>query len=287
MERERWLALYALILKVAKPFESGWKYPTSLIAAVWFWAALHDRPVSWACRRGNWPPDLAPTRLPTQDRMSKRLKTQSVRGLLNAVEAAEQTVKDEPIKAVDSKPLTVGVSSKDADAKWGCATGGCYLRGYKFHAIWGSGTLPITWRVTSMNVQDGRGAAPLFDQLTGYGCVLGDGQYDQNVRYEQAAAHGHQLIAYPRCPNAGKGHRRQSPHRLRGLKLVKRWRRWVDRWRGRIEQSFGGLTCSSGCLGTLPAWIRGITRVTLWVQAKLIINAQRLKELRTPSLATA
>lgn len=284
MERERWDRLYALILKLGKSFRSGWKYPTTTIAAIHFWAVGHDRPTAWACRRANWPACLPWRSLPPQDRMSRRLKTSAVRGLLAAVEAALRA-EPEPIKAIDSKPLVVGICSKDREARWGRVTGGCAVRGYKLHALWDGGTLPIAWWITAMNVQDGVGGRPLLERLTGRGRVLGDGQYDQNVNYELAAAHGHQLIAMPRRRGAGRGHRPQSPHRLRGLRLAQRRRRWLRTLRSRIELHFAGLTSFGGGLHGLPPWVRGLQRVTRWVQAKLILNALRIQSLTTPANA--
>jgi len=288
MERERGLQLYELILRLGKAFQSGWKYPATTIVAVYFWGALNERHTTWACDPKNWDPRLPQLHLPSQDRMSKRLRSQVVRGLLAAVEGALKTTEPDPVKAVDSKPLTVSVVSKDAEATWGRTIGKRWLRGYKLHAVWGRGPLPIAWRVTGLNAQDGKAAAPLLERLTGRGYVLGDAQYDQNDRYDEAAAHGHQLLALSRCAHAGRGHRRQSPHRLRGLKIAARRRSWVRRQRTRIERSFGGLTCSAGGLAAaLPAWIRGHHRVTLWVQAKLIINALRILHKKRPTLAMA
>ena len=53
----------------------------------------------------------------------------------------------------------------------------------------------------------------------GGGYLLGDGNYDATALYDAAAAHNRQLVARPRRPNAGRGHRRQSPHRLRSIAL--------------------------------------------------------------------
>lgn len=276
MERERWSELYCLITRLGKYYDSGWKYRTALIVAVYFWAVLHDRPVCWACDPANWPTDLLMIHLPSQDRMSRRLKTPAVQGLLAAVEAALRPPAASAVKAIDSKPLTVGICSKDHQARWGVVTDGKCLRGYKLHAIWDCGPLPLNWYVTSMNVQDGVGGRPLLQQLTGDGCLLGDGQYDQNTNYDLAAAHHHQLIALPRRSGAGRGHCRQSPHRLAGLELADEVCLWVRATRGQIERNFSGLTCFGGGLTCLPPWVRGLQRVTHWVQAKLVLNALRI-----------
>jgi hypothetical protein len=46
--------------------------------------------------------------------------------------------------------------------------------------------------------------------------------------------------------------------------------------RGRIERSFGNAVCFAGGLGPLPAWVRRMHRVFLWVMAKLVINGVRI-----------
>jgi hypothetical protein len=279
MERERWSRLYLLILAASKGHKSGWLYPTRTIVAVFFWALLHDRAIRWACDPANWPEDLRPHTLPRPDRMSKRLKTEQVEAVIEQIEAALQRPEESPVKAIDSKPLPIGVCSKDPDARWGRATRGKLMLGYKLFAIWGDGPMPVAWRITAMNVQDGVGGRPLLERLEGDGCVTADGQFDQNANYDIAAAHGHQLIALPRREGAGRGHRPQSEHRLLGLELVQLVPEWVDAARDAIERFFSGLTSSSGGLTCLPPWARRMTRVTRWVQAKLILNALRLTAL--------
>jgi hypothetical protein len=287
MERERWLSLYELILRLGCSFPAGWKYPATTIVAVYFWAVLHERNISWACDPSNWDPALPPLLLPSQDRMSKRLRSKAVLDLMAALQESLKTDRPDPVKAIDSKPLTVSLVSKDRDARWGMTRPKIWSLGYKLHALWGRGVMPVAWCVTPLNAQDGHAAGPLLQQLSGRGWVLGDGQYDHNQRYDDAAANGHQLVALTTKPNAGKGHRSQSPHRLRGLALSTQFHDWADRQRRRIERTFAGLTCAAGGLAPLPAWVRRLSRVTLWVQAKLILNALRLRQLAQPKPALA
>jgi len=78
-------------------------------------------------------------------------------------------------------------------------------------------------------------------------------------------------------PNTGKGHRYQSPFRLRCFDLVRDdFGRDLLRLRGSIERKFGNATSFGGGLGPLPAWVRGSERVRTWVWAKLIINSARI-----------
>ena len=55
MEREHWNQLYALAERLGKTFQDGGRYTTAFIVGFFLWAVIHDRPVSWACRRENWP----------------------------------------------------------------------------------------------------------------------------------------------------------------------------------------------------------------------------------------
>lgn len=287
MERERWTILYELILRLGKSDRSGWKYPTTTIVAVYYWSVLHDRSIRWACDPANWNEGVVPPYdLPPQDRMSKRLKSRSVRELLAAVEAAQRTVESSPVKILDSKALAVAGISKDRAATWGRTLKKRWVRGYKLHVLWGGGPLPIAWRITGMNAQDGRASSPLLRQLRGRGFVLADSQYDHNARYDDAAEHGHQLLALHK-ENAGGGHRKHSPHRLRGLALTRHFRAWVRRRRTDVERFFGTLSCAVGGLAPLPAWVRGPERVYRWVQAKLVINALRIRRLQQAKLAMA
>ena len=55
MERELWSILYPLLRRVGNDFSQ--KYVRDqpwVLVAVTLWAALHDRPISWACDARNW-----------------------------------------------------------------------------------------------------------------------------------------------------------------------------------------------------------------------------------------
>lgn len=256
------------------------RFPDRLVALVLLWAALHDRTIKWACDADNWS-RLKPRRLPSESTMSRRLRTASVRALLDAVEPrlranpAEGFAPGGWVKVADGKPLPVGGHSKDPDARNGRAAGGM-ARGYKWHAIWGDGPVPCAWDVRPMNASEPAVAAELVRALPGTGYLLGDAAYDTNPLYEATAAAGHQLVAPRKRPRAGLGHRRHSPHRLRSIELLKgEFGRALHRERNRIEQQFARLTNLAGGLGPLPNWVRRLDRVRRWVQSKLILHALR------------
>jgi hypothetical protein len=242
---------------------------------VFFWAVLHERPVSWACRAENWPEGLWPRRrLPSQPTMSRRLRTTEVQRLLHVMEQRLlQRRQNAWIAVVDGKPLAVGSHSKDPDCAWGRA-GRSYAKGYKLHAVYGSAPLPLTWDVAPLNVSEPEVAARLFPALQGGGYILGDKAYDSNPLHDVALRTGHQLVAERKRPCDGLGHRRHSPGRLRSMALLQNnFGKAIYRSRDDVERHFGWLTNHGAGLLPLPNWVRRGHRVRCWVQAKLIIHA--------------
>lgn len=282
MERERWIELYHLALELGKSYCVGVRYSVAVIVGVFLWAAVHDRPVSWACDAAHWPTSLRFRRLPSQSTMSRRLRSPEVKTLLAAI-ATVLRERDSPdwTKAIDSKPLVVGSYSKARDARWGRVSKHGFGRGYKLHAIWDGRAVPLAWRMEPMNVHDSQAAMELLPQLTGSGYLLADGQYDSNRLYDLAGQHAHQLVAPRRSTAKGLGHHRHSPFRIHAAELQQRpFGERLSRERSMIERSFGGLTGFGGGLAPLPSWVRRMHRVELWVQAKILINAIRIHQGR-------
>ena len=56
MEREHWAELSEAVGRVAAGWSESRRYthPTARVVRVHLWAALHDRPTSWACEPQNW-----------------------------------------------------------------------------------------------------------------------------------------------------------------------------------------------------------------------------------------
>ena len=275
MERELWKIVYTALKKVSGRFHQKYvQLQPWRIAAVLVWAALHDRPVSWACDKRNWrTARRKPGRLPSEATMSRRTNKTAFALFLNRV-AAELKGDGPPAweLVVDGKPLPVGRCSKDRDAK-----GGKLGRGYKLHAIWGTRCLPEAWEVTAMRDYEGTVAQRLLAQVRGKGFLLGDGNYEASPIYDAADARGYQLLARPDPGDNGKGHRYQSPHRARALEFFATGLGWgLYRWRTSIERQFGNAGSFGGGLGPLPNWVRRLGRVTRWVWCKLVINAARI-----------
>jgi hypothetical protein len=279
MERERWFGLYQLACELSRGWCFGHRYSVACIVGVYLWAVVHDRPTSWACQNINWPADLRLGSLPSQPTMSRRLRTQAVQELLNVLEnalkiATSPPPEAEPTLVIDAKPLPIGNYSKDSDAKWGRGAGG-QANGYKLYAVWGSAAVPEAWTVCSMNVSEKTVAPELLRHTPRADWLLGDSQYDSNHLFDFAFEQGQQLLA-PRRKKGGFGHHYQSPHRSFSVSLLE-----GDGWtafhsaRTNIERKFGNCTSFGGGLAPLPTWVRRLHRVTLWVQAKLLVNAER------------
>jgi len=254
---------------------------------VYLWSAAHDRPVCWACDAHNWPEELDRP-LPSQSRMSRRLRTVPVQQLLERALAAASDLFGPPplVKQVDSKPLTVGAYSKDADARRGRLADGQFARGYRLHAVT-HGRAVRHWALLPLNQHDSAAAPLLLPRLEGGGYVVGDNAYDTNDCHALAAAANHQLVAPPKEKDAHvRDARRNLPQRLRALDmlhpplekcgLVGEFGRQLYNCRQRVESGFGGLTLCG--LGPLPPWVRTPRRVALWTAAKILLYLWRCAE---------
>jgi len=280
MERELWPLLYRLLRETAKDFHQKYvQIPGWVLVAVLLWAALHDRPIGWACQRRHWSTTrLRPPRLPSPATLSRRIDGVAVGLLLRAL---EQRLRDrgEPrlLAFLDGKPLLVGGCSKDREARYGRAAGHVG-KGYKLHAVWSTRAVPEAWEVTPLNVSEKAVARRLLPPLGHGGYLLADGNYDASDLFDLAHAHGYQLVQpLPAGKNPGCGKHYQSPHRLRSIALQRSpFGRELYRARTAIERSFGNATAFGGGLQALPAWVRGGPRVRTWVWAKLLINGVRI-----------
>jgi hypothetical protein len=297
-ERELWPRIYHLVMTHGKAIRQTFvTYQPSLLVLVLLWAAIHDRPIGWACDEANWSTTtMRPFVLPSPSTLSRRLRSIAVGVLMRDLAARlRDIVPPSLIAALDGEPLPVGGASHDPDAKNGHGAGKI-AKGYKLHAVWGVRPMPEARSVEPLNVCETKAAEALLPELTGRGggYLLGDGEFDANAVFEAAGAVGYQLVAPREKVGAGLGHRRQSPYRLRCIELLRgtvgaggSLRDRIDRafgvfgrelyaLRGRIERSFGNATSFAGGLGPLPAWVRRSHRVWRWVWAKLLINGVRI-----------
>ena len=288
MERERFRRMRMRLLQAERGHHNNprFDYRDGTILLVALWAALHNRPIYWACDKRNWPGDLRPKKLPSQSCMSRRLRTWSVLFLLMAW---EQVMRDRlprsDIKFIDGRPLTVGGSTKDPDAGFGYAAG-VKAKGYKFHAITDWFGAVDHWLITPMNTSEKVAAEPLIEHMQGAAYLIADNNYDSNRLYDLAGERGTQLLAKPRRGVKGLGHCKHSPYR----KQVHAWltsdaSRRPMRHRIRIEQGFGRSGCSDVGLTHPPHHARRTHRVNLWVAFKLLMFHDHLAQNSTRQAA--
>jgi len=277
MEGELWKRLYAMVMEIGKEIDCPNKQiHTAWIVLTFFWAVLHDRPVSWACQTQNWPAEQRWWHPPSPATMSRRLRGECEGEFFQKVEQRlREAFATGWVKWIDARPLPVGGNTKDPEARFGRGAGH-NAKGYKLYMVGDAYQAVESWQVHAMNVSEKRVAVELFEPLAGPGYVVGDGEYDANGLYEAAAAHSFQLVANRR-KGKGLGHRRQSPHRLRALELTSHaFGQALLRQRSDIERYFGQMSNFGGGLSPLPNWVRRLRRVRLWVQGKIILNMIRI-----------
>ena len=266
------------------PARGRYRFGVADVLRVWFWAVLHDRPVSRAVRKENWPICLRRFPRPSDAAMSRRLRDPAVREACRELlrEAAGPAAGDAGPAPVwwfmDGKPLPFGGCSGDRQAGYGRAAGG-KGKGYKLHAIADAAGRLAAHRVAPMNVDERRMAKRLLRDARVGGYVVADRNYDSNKLHAVCDRRGDlQLVVGRRYgPGRGHGHRKQAPGRMRSKAILEdpfgAFGRGLLRARGCVERYFGGLTNWGGGLTHLPPWARGHRRVSRWVEAKLIANA--------------
>jgi len=298
MELERWAELSAAVSSVAV----GWRrrpkdtHCTALVVRVYLWAALFDRPVSWACKAKNWKPSTRPEVLPDQSTMSRRTRRDDFMAFLGAVGRRLNGRVMLPglvgVKVVDGKPMELPNHTTDRDAAWGRGVGRLSV-GYKLHAVWSENPMPDAFAITALDVCEKRMAARMVRRLCGSGYLLGDAHYDASWLFDYCHHHGYQLVCPRAKPGTGLGHHYVSPHRLRAINMlespaaVNPFGPDLYDTRTDAERDFSGMVCSGGGLAALPPWVRRIWRVRNWVMSKLLINAARIRINRRQGLTDA
>jgi hypothetical protein len=292
MEGQLWRAIVMVLSEVCKRRKrANQRFSDEEIVRVYYWAVIHDRPISWACQARNWPLHNRRKALPSDTTMSRRQRNPQVVRLLDAL---EQRV-TKPIGVglywmIDGKPLVIGGCSKDRQAGYGKAAAS-KAKGYKLHAIVAPDGGLAAWRVAPMNKDERVMAKRLLRTAAIQGYVVGDANYDSNYLHEICMARGNCQFVTPRRYGRGRkvGHRAQSPGRLRSIALLENpqplFGEQLLQQRSAIERCFGNATNWGGGLTHLPAWIRTHRRVRLWVQAKLALTALR-RAIKTTSYVT-
>jgi hypothetical protein len=289
MEDQLWKGIVRSLREIHKPRRRAReRFSCEDIVRVWFWAVVHDRPVSWATCKANWPIHERRRALPSSSTMSRRLRDREVQALLTALQRAVFGSPDNKplVWVIDGKPLTVSGCSSDRQSGFGRAHRG-KARGYKLHLIQGSDGVVVAWRIAPMNKDERVMARRMVRTADMQGYLLGDGNYDSNPLHEVCAQRGNlQLVAPLRGgPTCESRRPRMSPGRRRAAELLDNpnpeFGRDLMLVRNTIERSFANLTNWGGGLTHLPPWVRTHRRVHRWVQAKLILNAIKRSSPRT------
>lgn len=279
MDNHVWKVIYQAIRRAERSiprFGRGLVYNDGLIVAMYVWSVFHDRPLCWACDRRNYSSRFRPRKLPSVSQFCKRLKTDRCDAILQRVHAHVAEIESfTELSFIDGRVMRVGPYTKDREAKSGPAPGGM-AKGYKLHA-WGTedGRIPI-WSVMPLNVNEKTVAGALLRYERASGIVLADGNYDAGWLYDRVDEDGGQFIT-PLPKNAGQGHRRQSPARLRAAAFWPNLGGYVYRQRLGVERIFAHQSAFGGGLAPLPAWVRTLPRVRRWIGTKLIIYHARMQ----------
>ena len=144
MERELWPRLYHLIMEVGQTLRLiDVSFQPHIIVLVFFWAALHERSVKWACNPRHWSTtSLRPARLPSPSTMSCRLRRVDTAMLMRAlVERLRQGEDPRLIALIDGKPLPVGGASHDPEVRCGRGAG-MWAKGYNSTPSGAAGRCP-------------------------------------------------------------------------------------------------------------------------------------------------
>ena len=152
MEGQLWVLIVAILPSISKRRKRTREdFSDEDIVKVFYWSVIHDRPVSWACQRRNWPLYLRRQKLPSNTTMSRRLRTASVVALLDALERrVTSPCRPHLYWMIDGKPLVVSGCSKDRQAGYGRAARS-KAKGYKIHAIIAADGSLANWRLAPMN----------------------------------------------------------------------------------------------------------------------------------------
>jgi DDE family transposase len=250
------------------------KYSAREILLVMLWAALHDRPIHWACQAENWPAVRQPAPLPHPSTVSRRRRKPGVEELLNRCHAKflEFLTAAEARggwAVIDGMPLTVSDFSKDPDARNGRAYRH-WGRGYKLHAVFNSQGVVLRFDVCSLNVNERVAARRLLPGLERHvRRILADGNYDGKPLH-QCLEGCHLKLYTPLINNyAGpKTHpRRRRLQRLMNKPIGAKLRKTRDQ----IERQFGLFGNLGFGFKGLPNWVRRQHRVASWMSLKVLL----------------
>lgn len=283
MDRDMWTVLTCAAAvacrRLRKP-RRRFEFADRLIILMWLWTVLHDRPLCWACRRDSYSGLFRPRRLPSVSQFCKRLKTRRfARIRLRLHEVLSARGRAELLSFIDGKALVINDYSTDPDARNGIASGKFHF-GYKLHARASDRGFIVEYRVLALNAGEQNNARRLLKHMRPGSLVMGDANYDSHHLYTAVTARGGRLLTRMKGRSRqGKNLIRMGPARREALETWQSNRLLCERalrLRDGIERRFAHLTSFGGGMGPLPAWVRRLARVRLWVDAKIAVYHARL-----------
>jgi hypothetical protein len=293
MERSQWRVLRQVLRRVCRsmPRLPRATYSDHLIASLYFWAVLHDRPMTWALDPDYYNRLFRPRKaVPSISQLNRRIAANRFQTILQRVH--ERLAGDSRFKGlvIDGQALCVSPVSQDRDARAGHVPGGMG-RGYKLHAAVASdGSIPV-FCVMPLNAHETPIAAEMLatglrHDLNGV-LVMADGNYDWHAFHKFIARRGGFLITRPRGRAKHPVTRRQmGPARRHLIDLWDRCPRTMAKvyaYRKHVERRFGNLASIPGLLGALPKHVRGLPRVRRHVGAKICLyHAHQIAKQRGP-----
>lgn len=287
MDEELFAAVYQIAWTLWPQREKRMQFPGRTIVLLYVWSAIRGKPRQWVCDRRNLPAALRKEPIPSRSQFGRRLNSPSVKAMIGQLEARVRPKRAQGLIGcwlLDGKPLVVSPYSKDKAAQWGWAYDG-KARGYKLFTMVDLDGDVAAWHVESMNHAEPVVAQELIQQTDRPGYLLGDSIYDSGPLHECAAQRDLQLIAPRKTPGANISAHAQQPTRLHSIAMletsVNTFGRAMYACRTGIERDFSLLGCSKVGLDHLPYFVRGLSRVRLWAQAKIILySLQKPKVLR-------
>lgn len=286
MDRAQWADLSKRIRQAVKavgPTPRA-QYSDALILLIYCWEVANDRPLCWGCKRENYGGIFRPRALPSVSQFCRRVKTSRFQAMLQHLH--DQLTNDSRLSQVnflDGKPLPVGNYSRDPEARNGFGAGQ-FMRGYKLHVLVSDDRRIASWSVMPMNAHEMNVARVIIDQLPHVprgSMIMADGNYDSHVLHKDIFRRNAWLWLKPRGMAEHPVTLRQMGPARR--ELLRAWRddpagsERLNDYRVHVEGTFSNLTCYSGGLGPLPAFVRRLERVRRWVGAKIILYHVRLE----------
>lgn len=282
MRRQLWKAIVAELRRLhnGRPARRQ-RFSDRRILEVFFFAVVQRLPIRHACDARNWPICLRGRPLPSPAAMSRRMRSPSVRALLDALERA---VVRPPTGGggglanwIDSTPIPIGPTSTDPHAAFGHA-GGVKANGYRLHLLLKGEGRVADWRLTPMNRDERAMARRMIRAAKASGYLVGDGNFDVNALHGECEARGDLRLVAPKR-KGGFGRRKHRPGRYASAALLAPPRgpfaTALLHGRVAIERFFGTLKSAGTGLTGLPPWVRTMPRVRPFVTAHLILDALR------------